>query len=570
MTFKANVFRADPLSNFSQVVSPEGVPTDFFIQQWNALTDFVFTSTGNAKSLKEDVEALEATEIVAGVGLTGGGVLAAGTITIDMADTAVTPGTYGDASNGVEVTVDQQGRITGIVQVPLVVSASVAVEDNGSALGNFTTFNFTNFTLSDAGGGQVDITAPTGITGVDVEDNGTPEGTFTVFNFTNFTIADVGSGQVDITIPTPTVAVEDNGTPVAAFSTFNFTNFTIADAGGGQVDITAPTGISGVDVEDNGTPEGTFTTFNFTNFTITDAGGGQVDITAPSGGSVDVEENNVSVTSPASVLNFTGSVSVTDAGSGQADINIPGGIDPHRAGRMFKNANQFVGAGSFITIAYDVTEGDAVAAFNVARNRFTVPAALAGRDIYLFATSHSTFNLAGFLSLEIWINNTTLLARDASDNPGDGALMAGLMIHNAVVGDYYEIKMFNSNNNTLRGDIPLNTFNYFVLGRGDMSYTINDQTGTTYTLAIGDAEDYVRCTNAAAITLTVPPNSSTAFPIGTEVLIEQGGAGTVTVSPGSGVTINSRGSLDDLNGQYAVARLVKVAVDTWTLTGDLV
>lgn len=95
------------------------------------------------------------------------------------------------------------------------------------------------------------------------------------------------------------------------------------------------------------------------------------------------------------------------------------------------------------------------------------------------------------------------------------------------------------------------------------------ETGTTYTFDINDTDEVLTFSNAAAITVTVPPNSSVAFPVGTFIEIHQIGAGTVTLAPGSGVTINSRGALLDLAGQYAVAGLRKMATDTWSLTGDI-
>ena len=100
--------------------------------------------------------------------------------------------------------------------------------------------------------------------------------------------------------------------------------------------------------------------------------------------------------------------------------------------------------------------------------------------------------------------------------------------------------------------------------------TINAQTGTSYTAVLLDAGKLITCSNAAAITLTVPPNSSVAFPIGTQVLVAQKGAGAITFTQGSGVTINSRGSLTASNGQYAMAALVKESTDVWYLSGDLV
>jgi hypothetical protein len=97
---------------------------------------------------------------------------------------------------------------------------------------------------------------------------------------------------------------------------------------------------------------------------------------------------------------------------------------------------------------------------------------------------------------------------------------------------------------------------------------INAQTGTTYTLALTDASRVVTLSNAAGITLTVPPNSSVAFPVGTRIVIAQRGAGQVTVAQGSGVTVNTAETLK-LADQFAYAELVKHATDEWDLVGRL-
>lgn len=91
---------------------------------------------------------------------------------------------------------------------------------------------------------------------------------------------------------------------------------------------------------------------------------------------------------------------------------------------------------------------------------------------------------------------------------------------------------------------------------------INSQTGTTYTLVLTDAGKDVKCTNASAITLTVPPNSSVAFPVGTWLLFSQGGAGVVTATAAVGVTINAANG-SATTAQYDVRGLEKVATDTW-------
>jgi hypothetical protein len=99
---------------------------------------------------------------------------------------------------------------------------------------------------------------------------------------------------------------------------------------------------------------------------------------------------------------------------------------------------------------------------------------------------------------------------------------------------------------------------------------INSQTGTTYTLVLGDAQKMVELTNASAITLTVPLNSTVAYPINTVVHLAQGGAGQVTIAATGGVTIKKSALVNaKLAGQESVCSLAKVATDTWRLFGDL-
>lgn len=99
--------------------------------------------------------------------------------------------------------------------------------------------------------------------------------------------------------------------------------------------------------------------------------------------------------------------------------------------------------------------------------------------------------------------------------------------------------------------------------------TINAQTGTTYTLVLGDAiAKLITLSNASAITLTVPPNSSVAFPIGTTITLAQIGAGQVTVTAGVGVTVNGAPGLK-LTDQWSSATLIKRLTDTWLVVGRL-
>lgn len=97
---------------------------------------------------------------------------------------------------------------------------------------------------------------------------------------------------------------------------------------------------------------------------------------------------------------------------------------------------------------------------------------------------------------------------------------------------------------------------------------LNAQTGTTYTFVKTDAGKLVTLSNASAITLTIPPNSSVALAIGTSIDITQLGVGQVTIVAGSGVTVNATPSLV-LRTQYSSATCIKTAADTWLVVGDL-
>jgi hypothetical protein len=98
--------------------------------------------------------------------------------------------------------------------------------------------------------------------------------------------------------------------------------------------------------------------------------------------------------------------------------------------------------------------------------------------------------------------------------------------------------------------------------------SINTQTAS-YTLVLGDAGKIVEMNVASANTLTVPTNASVAFPIGTNITINQNGAGLTTIVAAGGVTIDSFGGALKMEGQYAGASLYKRGTNEWVLTGAI-
>lgn len=92
---------------------------------------------------------------------------------------------------------------------------------------------------------------------------------------------------------------------------------------------------------------------------------------------------------------------------------------------------------------------------------------------------------------------------------------------------------------------------------------------TSATLSRSDEGGLIQSNSTSAIVATVPPNSSVAFPVGTQIILARKNTGAFSVTPGSGVTINSVGSNSFISTQYGAATLVKVATNEWYLFGDL-
>jgi hypothetical protein len=101
--------------------------------------------------------------VIAGTGMSGGGALT-GNVTLNIANTAVVAGTYGNASAVAQITVDAQGRITSAGNVTIAIANSAV-----SGLGTMSTQNANNVAIT---GGNI-----TGITGNVV--GAIPNGTIT-------------------------------------------------------------------------------------------------------------------------------------------------------------------------------------------------------------------------------------------------------------------------------------------------------------------------------------------------------------------------------------------------------
>ena len=111
------------------------------------------------------------------------------------------------------------------------------------------------------------------------------------------------------------------------------------------------------------------------------------------------------------------------------------------------------------------------------------------------------------------------------------------------------------------GDLTDGNFDGTAIEGFDAS--INDQTGTTYTVQSTDNGKVVVLDNASAVTVTVPSGLGAGF----NCSFVQKGAGQVSFTASS-TTINNRQSHTKINAQYGVASIVAYAADTFVLAGD--
>lgn len=124
-------------------------------------------------------------------------------------------------------------------------------------------------------------------------------------------------------------------------------------------------------------------------------------------------------------------------------------------------------------------------------------------------------------------------------------------------------------NNTYIPSTTATTLNVTYTNETALQQVVFNNRTANYTLVYADRSKVVTMNLATALTVTIPLNSSIAFPIGTQITIIQEGVGQVDIAGAVGVTILSSLSRLRLANQYSSATLIKKATDTWYLVGDL-
>lgn len=100
---------------------------------------------------------------------------------------------------------------------------------------------------------------------------------------------------------------------------------------------------------------------------------------------------------------------------------------------------------------------------------------------------------------------------------------------------------------------------------------VNPSTKTAdYTLVASDSGKLIimNVTSGTSV-ITIPLQTSETFVDNSRIDILQIGSVQTSISPASGVTLNSKNNNRKLSGAYSAATLIRVASDSWVLIGDL-
>jgi len=145
----------DAAANNPTLTSSVGTKGDYYVvsvsgsTNLNGITDWVVSDwcvfNGSVWQKVDNSEVIYVSNVATGTGLTGGPITSTGTVS--LANTAVTIGTYGGATNVASFTVDQQGRLTSVSNVTISISNTAV-----TGLGTMSTQNANSVSIT---GGNV-------------------------------------------------------------------------------------------------------------------------------------------------------------------------------------------------------------------------------------------------------------------------------------------------------------------------------------------------------------------------------------------------------------------------------
>ncbi len=191
-------------------------------------------------------------------------------------------------------------------------------------------------------------------------------------------------------------------------------------------------------------------------------------------------------------------------------------------------------------------------------------------QVYVKTGSSTWTNLATYVAMASANTANNIVQRDSSGNFSAGTITAtafsgsGASLTN-IPGSAID------NLSVTTGKIADSAITAAKLASGTPRAGFNSTRNvvtSSYTLVASDLGKLVEGNSSSAITITIPTDT-VSFSEGDRIDILQTGSGQITLSPDTGVTLNSDSGKRKLLNQWAACTLIKRGSNTWVAIGNL-